>query len=107
MKLKDMRTKLTNEILNGIKVLKLYAWEGAFQTKLFGIREKELQMIKKAAFFLSGTVTTFNCAPVMVYDLIYKYEVDYIFSCNDNGCHTKHRGNMRVVNSIYFLYKTI
>lgn len=30
MKLKDQRTKLINEILNGIKVIKLYSWEGEF-----------------------------------------------------------------------------
>lgn len=30
MKFKDSRLKLMNEILNGIKVLKLYAWESSF-----------------------------------------------------------------------------
>ena len=31
MKDKDRRVKLMDEILNGIKVLKLYAWERSFQ----------------------------------------------------------------------------
>ena len=31
MKDKDKRCKLMDEILNGIKVLKLYAWEKSFQ----------------------------------------------------------------------------
>ena len=31
MKDKDRRCKLMDEILNGIKVLKLYAWEKSFQ----------------------------------------------------------------------------
>ena len=31
MKDKDKRCKLMDEILNGIKVLKLYAWERSFQ----------------------------------------------------------------------------
>jgi len=30
MKYKDERIKLMNEILNGIKVLKMYAWEMSF-----------------------------------------------------------------------------
>ncbi|KAJ7401505.1 multidrug resistance-associated protein 1 [Pitangus sulphuratus] len=34
MKSKDNRIKLMNEILNGIKVLKLYAWELAFREKV-------------------------------------------------------------------------
>lgn len=33
MKSKDNRIKLMNEMLNGIKVLKLYAWELAFKDK--------------------------------------------------------------------------
>jgi len=35
MKYKDERIKLMNEILNGIKVLKMYAWEMSFKVILF------------------------------------------------------------------------
>lgn len=38
MKSKDNRIKLMNEMLNGIKVLKLYAWELAFKDKVSEIR---------------------------------------------------------------------
>ena len=31
--LQDRRTKLMDEILNGIKILKLYAWESSFEKK--------------------------------------------------------------------------
>ena len=34
MKLKDTRMKAMNEILNGVKVLKLYAWEPSFQLQV-------------------------------------------------------------------------
>ena len=34
MELKDERIKLMNEILNGIKVLKMYAWELSFKVRL-------------------------------------------------------------------------
>lgn len=70
MKLKDARTKLTNEVLNGIKVLKLYAWEGAFQKKILGVREKELHLIKKTAFYFTSTIVSFACAPVIVSERI-------------------------------------
>ena len=33
MEMKDERVKKMNEILNGIKVLKLYAWEPSFQVR--------------------------------------------------------------------------
>ena len=34
MKNKDLRTKTMDEILNGIKILKLYAWETSFEDKV-------------------------------------------------------------------------
>lgn len=55
-----------NEILNGIKVLKLYAWELAFKEKVLGIRQEELKVLKKSAYL--GAVGTFTwvCAPFLV-----------------------------------------
>ncbi|XP_036445135.1 multidrug resistance-associated protein 1 isoform X3 [Colossoma macropomum] len=66
MKSKDNRIKLMNEVLNGIKVLKLYAWELAFKDKVSAIRESELRVLKKAAYL--GAVSTFTwvCAPFLV-----------------------------------------
>uniref|UniRef100_A0A8B9LQS4 Multidrug resistance-associated protein 1 n=1 Tax=Astyanax mexicanus TaxID=7994 RepID=A0A8B9LQS4_ASTMX len=66
MKSKDNRIKLMNEVLNGIKVLKLYAWELAFKDKVSTIRESELRVLKKAAYL--GAISTFTwvCAPFLV-----------------------------------------
>ncbi|XP_051994835.1 multidrug resistance-associated protein 1 isoform X4 [Xyrauchen texanus] len=66
MKSKDNRIKLMNEVLNGIKVLKLYAWELAFKDKVSDIRKSELRVLKKTAYL--GAVSTFTwvCAPFLV-----------------------------------------
>ena len=48
------------------KVLKLYAWEEAFQEKLLDVRDQELSFIRKSALYFSGTVISLTCAPVMV-----------------------------------------
>ena len=48
---KDTRIKLLNEIFNGIKVLKLYAWEKAFLEKVENIRKKEIQVLKSQLFW--------------------------------------------------------
>ena len=46
MTLKDERVNLITEILNGIKVLKLYAWEKSFIEKIGEIRHKEINYMK-------------------------------------------------------------
>ncbi|XP_069394999.1 ATP-binding cassette sub-family C member 2 [Paralichthys olivaceus] len=66
MKYKDKRLKIMNEILNGIKILKLYAWEPSFQTRVEGIREEELKVMKKFAYFSSVSTLLFTCTPLLV-----------------------------------------
>ena len=46
MKAKDERVKLMNEILGGIKILKLYGWEKSFIGQVLGIRSKEILVLK-------------------------------------------------------------
>lgn len=66
MKSKDSRIKLMNEMLNNIKVLKLYAWELAFKDKVTEIRERELRVLKKAAYLGAMSTFTWVCAPFLV-----------------------------------------
>ncbi|EGT59327.1 CBN-MRP-4 protein [Caenorhabditis brenneri] len=58
---KDERTKMVNEVLNGIKVIKLYAWEPPMEQVIEDLREKELGLIKKAAFLRTFS-DMLNCA---------------------------------------------
>ena len=55
MKLKDERIKLMNEILNGIKVLKMYAWEMSFKVNW----SFSLECIRK--IFLVQMVSMLSC----------------------------------------------
>ncbi|KAK7134168.1 hypothetical protein R3I93_017543 [Phoxinus phoxinus] len=66
MKHKDDRIKLMNEILNGIKVLKLYAWEISFKEKILEIRQKELNVLKKTAYLSALSTMAWTSAPFMV-----------------------------------------
>lgn len=58
LKLQDSRIKLTNEILNGIKVLKLYGWELSFRNLLEKIREGELGVLLRMGVY--NTVISFS-----------------------------------------------
>ena len=55
-----------NEILYGIKVLKLYAWEIPFMRKIADIRSKEIEFLKKNAW-INGVINfTFSMSPFLV-----------------------------------------
>ncbi|XP_051530365.1 ATP-binding cassette sub-family C member 3-like isoform X4 [Myxocyprinus asiaticus] len=66
MKHKDDRIKLMNEILNGIKVLKLYAWEISFKEKVLQIRQKELNVLRKTAYLSALSTMAWTSAPFLV-----------------------------------------
>uniref|UniRef100_A0A7E4W3Z9 ABC-type glutathione-S-conjugate transporter n=1 Tax=Panagrellus redivivus TaxID=6233 RepID=A0A7E4W3Z9_PANRE len=66
MKLKDERLKVTNEALNGMKVLKLYAWESNIQKVILEIRKKEIAILKKLALLNAATALSWSCAPFLV-----------------------------------------
>lgn len=66
MKFKDKRLKLMSEVLNGMKVLKLYAWEPSFQDKISEIRTKETNILKKNAIYSAFSSFSFTTAPFLV-----------------------------------------
>uniref|UniRef100_A0A4X2LV23 ATP binding cassette subfamily C member 3 n=1 Tax=Vombatus ursinus TaxID=29139 RepID=A0A4X2LV23_VOMUR len=63
---KDSRIKLMSEILSGIKVLKLYAWELSFSQMIEKIRQGELQVLRKMAFLNAVSTFTWFSAPFLV-----------------------------------------
>ena len=66
MRNKDKRTKLMDEILNGVKILKLYAWETSFQQQVLKIREAEIHSLKKMAYLNAAMTFLWTCAPVII-----------------------------------------
>ena len=66
MKLKDERVKAMNEILNGMKIIKLYSWEQAFIERIQTIRSKELQMLKRINYLGALIQAIWNLAPFLV-----------------------------------------
>ncbi|CAF3803663.1 unnamed protein product [Adineta steineri] len=81
MKLKDQRIKMTNEVLNGIKVLKLYAWEEAFIRRLNEIRDKELNCIRRKAIISSFSSAIWTFAPILVCIVTF---ATYVLSSDEN-----------------------
>ena len=66
MKQKDIRVKKMNELLQGMKILKLYAWEESFMSEIETIRNGEISTMLKMAYLNSGTAFVWSCAPFVV-----------------------------------------
>jgi ABC-type bacteriocin/lantibiotic exporter with double-glycine peptidase domain len=66
MKNKDKRIKVMNEILDGMKVLKLYAWEPSFEAKVQEIRDEEVTTLKKMSYIGAVQTFLFTAAPFIV-----------------------------------------
>ncbi|CAM9531857.1 unnamed protein product [Chrysoparadoxa australica] len=59
----DSRIKLVNEILQGIKIVKYYAWEMSFKDRLDGLRNVELGFIRNFAILNALSMTMLMITP--------------------------------------------
>lgn len=50
LKYSDLRVKMMNEILNGIRIIKFYAWEQPFGQEVGRVRQKEVNALTKLAY---------------------------------------------------------
>ncbi|XP_049620339.1 ATP-binding cassette sub-family C member 2 [Suncus etruscus] len=66
MKNKDKRLKIMNEVLNGIKILKYFAWEPSFKSQVHDLRKKELKNLLLYGQLQSLIVFLLYIAPVLV-----------------------------------------
>jgi ATP-binding cassette subfamily C (CFTR/MRP) protein 1 len=49
----DIRVKLMNEVLNGIRIIKYYAWENAFVKKIQSVRGEEVNLLMKMGYLFN------------------------------------------------------
>jgi len=66
LKNQDLRLKIMNEILSGIKVIKFYGWEKPFQERITGIRTDEMKYFSFNCYYGLITSFTWACAPFLV-----------------------------------------
>ncbi|KAL3942720.1 MAG: hypothetical protein SGBAC_003127 [Bacillariaceae sp.] len=50
LKYSDLRVKMMNEILTGVRIIKFYAWEKPFGKEVGRLRQKELEALTKLAY---------------------------------------------------------
>ena len=62
----DRRVKLSNEILQGMKVIKVYAYEQSFLSRLTSIRLDEMALVRRGSYVRAGAVTFAQFGPIMM-----------------------------------------
>uniref|UniRef100_A0A8B9CNP0 ATP-binding cassette sub-family C member 10 n=1 Tax=Anser brachyrhynchus TaxID=132585 RepID=A0A8B9CNP0_9AVES len=68
---KDARVKLMTEFLRGIRVIKFYAWEKHFSTRINACRAKELQKLRAIKYLDAVCVYLWAALPVVVSIVIF------------------------------------
>lgn len=63
-----------NEGVAFVQVLKLYAWELSFEQQVLKIREKEMKVLKQAAYLNASTSFIWACAPFLVRYSFFNFE---------------------------------
>ncbi|KAK0424582.1 hypothetical protein QR680_008734 [Steinernema hermaphroditum] len=66
MEIRDERVKMTNEILNGMKVVKMHAWEESLKLVVEKLRDKELGLMAKMAYMTAFLHGCYGCINLFV-----------------------------------------
>ncbi|XP_033736229.1 multidrug resistance-associated protein 7-like isoform X2 [Pecten maximus] len=66
MKQKDNRTKMINEVLGGIKTIKLYTWENHFQKMIANLRDAELYTIRQRKIISAISSFLWTLTPILM-----------------------------------------
>ncbi|KAJ8321375.1 hypothetical protein KUTeg_001057 [Tegillarca granosa] len=70
MEHRDKRCKILGEVINGIKVIKLYTWELSFLKKISEIRNKELRVGRKILIIDACYVFSYGLVPFLLFNNI-------------------------------------
>ncbi|KAK0199743.1 multidrug resistance-associated ABC transporter [Desarmillaria ectypa] len=65
VKITDARVRGTTEVLQGIRLIKFYAWEAFYSFQIGKLRQKEIDIVKQAAFARSALIAIVTFIPVL------------------------------------------
>ncbi|KAF9562072.1 multidrug resistance-associated ABC transporter [Agrocybe pediades] len=63
VKITDKRVRLTTEVMQGIRLIKVYGWEAFYTSRIIGFRREEIKRIRKASFAMALLVAMFSFTP--------------------------------------------
>ncbi|KAJ2797903.1 Transporter of the ATP-binding cassette (ABC), partial [Coemansia furcata] len=66
MTISDRRMSMMNEILQGVRIIKFFAWEPQFESQVASVRGNELGVLKSRYLVFTYSIMVFFMAPVFV-----------------------------------------
>ncbi|CAG5933599.1 unnamed protein product, partial [Menidia menidia] len=64
--LTDNRIRTMNEVVSGMRIIKMYAWEKPFASLVSEVRGKEISMIMKSSYLRGLNMASFFCASKII-----------------------------------------
>ncbi|XP_041637493.1 multidrug resistance-associated protein 4 [Cheilinus undulatus] len=64
--LTDSRIRTMNEVVSGIRIIKMYAWEKPFSALVTEVRRKEISKIMKSSYLRGLNMASFFCASKII-----------------------------------------
>ncbi|KAJ3982865.1 multidrug resistance-associated ABC transporter [Lentinula detonsa] len=65
VKVTDSRVRLTTEVLQGIRLIKSYAWEGFYVSQIYNFRKQEVARIRTASIARAALIALVTFIPVL------------------------------------------
>ncbi|GFS09919.1 multidrug resistance-associated protein 1 [Elysia marginata] len=81
MEYKDLRMKILNEMLSGIKIVKLFAWEKSFEQRILAVRELELKKLLYSGYVMTVINFSWTGAPFLTSMITY---LTYVYISEDH-----------------------
>lgn len=98
MMLTDSRVRTTNEILNSIKLIKMYAWEDSFGKKITGLRSKEMKKLRIVSYIQNMNLNLTTIIPGVATVLTFLVHTLLGYSLNTTDAFT----TIAIFNSMRF-----
>uniref|UniRef100_A0A3Q3NJL9 ATP-binding cassette, sub-family C (CFTR/MRP), member 12 n=1 Tax=Labrus bergylta TaxID=56723 RepID=A0A3Q3NJL9_9LABR len=96
--LTDSRVRTMNEILNSIKLIKMYAWEESFEKKVADLRKKEKKQLKRVCHIQNLNTSITGIIPTVATVLTFIVHTLVGFSLNTSDAFT----TIAIFNSMRF-----
>nr|XP_046258123.1 ATP-binding cassette sub-family C member 12 [Scatophagus argus]XP_046258212.1 ATP-binding cassette sub-family C member 12 [Scatophagus argus]XP_046258305.1 ATP-binding cassette sub-family C member 12 [Scatophagus argus] len=98
MVITDSRVRTMNEILNSIKLIKMYAWEDSFEKKIAGLRKTEKKELRKVSYIQNINTSISSIIPTLAPVLTFVVHTLLGLSLNSSDAFT----SIAIFNSMRF-----